>query len=80
MKKTIACLLSLLFTLLVFSSCQSNNSNWGSFTSERIESYDHKYFANQKVSDSNIVVTIYNNETKTEDIPLFFVAEYLKLK
>ncbi len=66
MKKMIVCLLSLLSMLLVFSSCQSNNSNWGSFTSERIESYDHKYFANQKVSDSNIVVTIYNNETKTE--------------
>ena len=70
MKKTIVGLLSFLFALLVFSSCQSNQSNWGSnwgsFTSERTESYDHRYYANQKVSDSNIVVTIYSNETQTE--------------
>ena len=66
MKKNIACLLSILLLSFIFSACRSNERNWGSFSSERTESYDQKYYAEQTVADAKVIVTIYNNETAAE--------------
>ena len=65
MKRIIAGLLFVLLIVLALPACQSSE-NWGSFSSERTESYDHKYYAEQKVVDSNVVVTVYNSETNAE--------------
>ena len=58
--------LFLVFVVLVVSACRADNINYGSFTSERTESYDRKYFADQTVSDSSVTVTVYDHETKNE--------------
>lgn len=54
---------------VLFAACAAveqtdhEDKNWGSFTSERTESHDHKYYAVQTAVDPDVVVTIYNKET-----------------
>ena len=67
MKRIIAGLLTVLCISFVFTACYTaTQSNWGSFSSERTESYDQKYYAEQKVVKGNVVVTVYNSETDSE--------------
>ena len=66
MKRIIASLLSILLFSFVLSACHSNDSNWGSFSSERTESFDQKYYAEQTVVDAKVLITVFNSETAAE--------------
>ena len=55
---------------LLLVGCQHSRSNddWGSFTSEKIYSYDKKYYAEQKTIETDdirfVEILIYTNEDK----------------
>lgn len=66
MKRIIVIILIVALSAFVFSACSSNESNLGSFSTEKTESYDHKYYAEQTVADAKAVVTVYNSETAAE--------------
>lgn len=65
MKKT-AVLLALLVLMVSLPACRSPELNWGSFTAEKTESFDHKYYAVQTKEDLDLVVTVFNCATGAE--------------
>ncbi|MBR5746016.1 MAG: hypothetical protein IKX92_02005, partial [Clostridia bacterium] len=66
MKRIIVFILIVALSAFVFSACSSNESNLGSFSTEKTESYDHTYYAEQTFADAKDVVTVYNSETAAE--------------
>ena len=65
MKKALLIFLVLLL-LGILMACSSNRTGWGSFTAEKTESYDQKYYALQKYADNSVVVTVYDTATNAE--------------
>ena len=78
MKKMQMLLVVLCCSLLLTACMRYNSSNqfWGSYTSAKTYSYDHKLYAVQTVVDQMIVVTVYNTETD-EEIDSFSPARSL---
>ena len=67
--KKLTALLIVICASMFLTSCAGRYSSeefWGSYSSDRTFSYDHKLYATQTVDDSMIVVTIYNAETNAE--------------
>lgn len=65
MKKTQKWLIVLCCAVLLTACVRNNTPNqfWGSYTSEKTYSYDHKNYAVQTVVNQMISVTVYNTET-----------------
>lgn len=66
MKKLVLIISMLL--LLCVSACGlgAKDADWGSFSPDRTESFDHRYYAIQTVADSQVKVTVYDCDSDTE--------------
>ena len=58
-----------LLLLVLLGACSVRETDWGSFTPDKTESFDQKYYALQKTEQSSdgerVVVTIYDKSSAT---------------
>ena len=64
MKK--AMLIVCLLMLVLQAACSSGKDEWGSFTTDKTESFDQKYYALQTTDGYSIVVTVYDKASEKE--------------
>lgn len=64
LKKTV--LIAGLLMLILLTACSSNKKEWGSFTADKTESFDQKYYAMQKPEGTSIVVAVYDKASDSE--------------
>ena len=59
------CILCLLL-LVLLGACSSRGTDWGSFTPDKTESFDQKYYALQTTNENSVVVTVYDKTSGKE--------------
>lgn len=59
------CILCLLL-LVLLGACSSRGADWGSFTPDKTESFDQRYYALQTTNENSIVVTVYDKTSGKE--------------
>ena len=62
------CILCLLL-LVLLGACSSRGADWGSFTPDKTESFDQRYYALQTTNENSIVVTVYDKTSGKEVFP-----------
>ncbi len=69
-KRNALAVFAVLLMALVLCSCHNEyelvQGKWGSFTTERTESFDGKYYALQRKLESNVKVTVYSSASDAE--------------